>query len=230
MGIASPNPRLPPVSARIVGTATMTVIPERSAGVIPFRLDPKGEPEYLVLHSALVRNPRAKWEFPKGTVESGETLVQAAVREFIEETGLTHHRLIDGFERSLSYTYVRKGRKIQKTVTYFLVEVLDAASLTRSAEHIEDLFGFWCFWGSFKQIHNLLYHAKIRQVFLEADQYLKWRIVSHPHQTGSEPPTPTESPDGQTAGGDPIPHAEDLPSSTGFQSLPPDSHLPPEQP
>ena len=52
----------------------MTAIHERSAGVIPFRFNGDQGPVYLVLHSATVRNPRAKWEFPKGGMETGETM------------------------------------------------------------------------------------------------------------------------------------------------------------
>ena len=55
---------------------------ERSAGVIPFRIAEDGMPLYLVLHSATVRNPRARWEFPKGGMDPGETARQTAAREF----------------------------------------------------------------------------------------------------------------------------------------------------
>ena len=49
----------------------MTTFHERSAGVIPYRWGDDRVPLYLILHSATVRNPRAKWEFPKGGVEVG---------------------------------------------------------------------------------------------------------------------------------------------------------------
>jgi bis(5'-nucleosidyl)-tetraphosphatase len=51
----------------------MTAFHERSAGVIPYRWGDDRVPLYLILHSATVRNPRAKWEFPKGGVEPGES-------------------------------------------------------------------------------------------------------------------------------------------------------------
>jgi 8-oxo-dGTP pyrophosphatase MutT (NUDIX family) len=151
----------------------MTTIHERSAGVIPYRKEGDQEPFYLVLHSATVRNPRAKWEFPKGGMEPGETPRQTAAREFQEETGLTDWSFREGFERSLSYTYIRRGRKVVKTVTYYLAEVLDATPLVQSAEHDADPFGHWHHWGTFEQISRLLYHAKIRQVFAEADAWLR---------------------------------------------------------
>jgi bis(5'-nucleosidyl)-tetraphosphatase len=151
----------------------MTTFHERSAGVIPFRRSDDQGPLYLVLHSATVRNPRAKWEFPKGGVEPGETTGEAAAREFREETSLVDWSFQDGFERTLSYTYIRRGRKIVKTVTYFLVEVRDTSHLAPSAEHVEDASGHWHRWGTFDQISALLYHTKIRQVFSEADEWLR---------------------------------------------------------
>jgi bis(5'-nucleosidyl)-tetraphosphatase len=151
----------------------MTTIHERSAGVIPFRVDGDNGPQFLVLHSATVRNPRAKWEFPKGGIEAGETTRQTAAREFREETSLSDWSFREGFEKSLSYTYIRRGRKVIKTVTYYLVEVRDASTLARSDEHVEDPSGHWFHWGSFDQITRLLYHAKIRQVFAEAHEWLR---------------------------------------------------------
>jgi 8-oxo-dGTP pyrophosphatase MutT (NUDIX family) len=128
---------------------------------------------YLVLHSATVRNPRARWEFPKGGIEGTETSLEAATREFREETSLSDWRIREGYQRNLCYTYLRRGRKVVKTVTYYIAEVGDVASLARSAEHIEDSTGHWYRWGTFDEISKLLFHAKIRQLFLEADTWLR---------------------------------------------------------
>ncbi len=98
---------------------------------------------------------------------------QAAAREFHEETSLVDWSFREGFERSLSYTYIRRGRKVVKTVTYYIVEVRDPAALARSPEHVEDPSGQWYRWGTFEEISLLLYHTKIRQVFAEADAWLK---------------------------------------------------------
>lgn len=151
----------------------MTAIQELSAGVIPYRVGGDRTLTYLVLHSATVRNPRAKWEFPKGGMEAEETTRETAAREFQEETNLTNWAFREGFEQSLSYTYIRRGRKVLKTVTYYLAEVLDDSTLARSFEHDEDPFGHWYHWGTFEQINRLLYHAKIRQLFAEADAWLR---------------------------------------------------------
>jgi 8-oxo-dGTP pyrophosphatase MutT (NUDIX family) len=151
----------------------MTTIHERSAGAISYRAGDDRVPLYLILHSATVRNPRAKWEFPKGGVEAGESPRQAAAREFQEETSLVDWSFREGFERTLSYTYIRRGRKVVKTVTYYIVEVRDPSALAKSPEHVEDPSGQWYRWGTFEEISTLLYHTKIRQVLAEADTWLK---------------------------------------------------------
>ncbi|WP_337173710.1 NUDIX domain-containing protein [Paludisphaera sp.] len=150
----------------------MTTFHERSAGVIPYHRGEDGSYSFLVLHSATVRNPRAKWEFPKGGVEAGESTRQAAGREFQEETSLSEWEFREGFERTLSYTYIRRGRKVVKTVVYYLVCVRAPILPTPSLEHVEDPHGHWYHWGSFEEINRLLYHTKIRQVFADAQAWL----------------------------------------------------------
>lgn len=158
----------------------MNFVQERSAGVIPFRRDEEGALRYLVLHSATVRNPRARWEFPKGGMEIGETPSQTAAREFIEETGLTAWSFLPDFERSLSYTFIRRGRKVLKSVTYFLVEVHDPSELTCSLEHVPDPLGHWHHWGTFEEVNRLLYHSKIRQLFADAHELIQTKAPSRP--------------------------------------------------
>jgi bis(5'-nucleosidyl)-tetraphosphatase len=152
-----------------------TLIYEHSAGVIPFRSVPGRTPLYLVIHSATVRNPRARWEFPKGGIEPGETPREAAGREFREETGIASWTILEGFEQILSYTYMRQGRECFKTVTFFVAEVLDVGRQERSHEHVEDPSGQWYRWGTVDEILRRLYHPRIRQVIREADSWIRMR-------------------------------------------------------
>ncbi|HET9117505.1 MAG TPA: NUDIX hydrolase [Pseudonocardiaceae bacterium] len=70
----------------------------------------------------LDRRGRLLWSLPKGHVEDGETVEQAAVREVAEETG------IDGAVvaalGSIDYWFVAEDRRIHKTVHHFLLRAL----------------------------------------------------------------------------------------------------------
>jgi 8-oxo-dGTP pyrophosphatase MutT (NUDIX family) len=59
------------------------------------------------------------WTLPKGTPDPGESVEQTAVREVAEETGLSV-RIIEPLP-SIQYDFVQDGRRIHKTVHYFLM-------------------------------------------------------------------------------------------------------------
>lgn len=141
---------------------------EHSAGVIPFFRAADRPTLYLTIHSARVRSPHARWEFPKGGIEPGEGPVEAAAREFAEETGIVAWAFHGPFRRDLSYTYLRDGRRRVKAVTYFLAEVFDRSGMVRSLEHSEDDSGRWYRWGTFEETLRLLGHKKIRDILAEA--------------------------------------------------------------
>lgn len=100
---------------------------DNAAGVIVFRRTTEGC-VYLLVLSRLTKRPL--WEFPKGGVDAGESLLTAALRELREETGLERDdiRLVSGFKHTERYRFtVGQGRRrtlIHKQVTYFLAEAL----------------------------------------------------------------------------------------------------------
>jgi len=108
----------------------------RSAGIIVFRRD-QDVCLFLLILSRLTKRPL--WEFPKGGVDEGETVREAALRELFEETGLTESdvRLIPEFERTEDYRFTsgRSDRRslIHKQVTYYLAET-EKSEVTLSAK------------------------------------------------------------------------------------------------
>ncbi len=89
-----------------------------SAGGVVIRHGHDG-PE-LVLGLRRHDGRRPIWSLPKGTPDGDETPEETAVREVREETGLQVRIL--GTIGDIHYRFVREGRRIDKTVHYYLME------------------------------------------------------------------------------------------------------------
>lgn len=62
------------------------------------------------------------WSLPKGTPDGDETPAETALREVREETGL-QVRILDEVG-DIHYRFVREGRRIDKTVRYYLMQAV----------------------------------------------------------------------------------------------------------
>lgn len=103
----------------------LTEIQVRAGGGVVRRRGPAG-----LWEIALVHRPRyGDWSLPKGKVDPGETVDQAALREVEEETRLAC-RLVRPFGE-ITYRD-RKGR--MKGVWYWVMEVVRAGRFAPSAE------------------------------------------------------------------------------------------------
>lgn len=133
-----------------------------SAGIITYILK-ENQPLYLILHYAA-----GHWEFPKGTMEPGETKEETAHRELKEETGLT--AIIDNnFEESIEYIYTSHDNvKWFKTVYFFVGQATDN-SVQLSHEHI----GFE--WLPYEQALKKLTYDNGKALLTKAHQH----IISH---------------------------------------------------
>ena len=77
------------------------------------------------LKVALVRRhgPTKSWALPKGHVEAGETLEQAALREIEEEAGLSRVQLLR-YLGQVRREVLQDGARVLKTVHYYLAYAL----------------------------------------------------------------------------------------------------------
>jgi 8-oxo-dGTP pyrophosphatase MutT (NUDIX family) len=66
------------------------------------------------------RAGRVEWCLPKGHLESGETLQEAAVREVAEETGIVGRVL--AALGTIDYSFSASGTRVHKIVHHFLIE------------------------------------------------------------------------------------------------------------
>ena len=80
-----------------------------------------GRPEIVVGRRKRERDGYV-WSLPKGTPEEGETREETALREVREESGL-EVRILSYFD-AISYSFVRTGERIEKTVYYYIMEAI----------------------------------------------------------------------------------------------------------
>src|SRR5260221_3052759 len=122
-----------------------------SAGVITYIID--GDPTSLHLsHEASEDTARLRradgilylilqygaghWDFPKGKIEEGETKQEAALRELMEETGLTAE-LDNTFEKTFQYIFTDLDKELAHKMVYFFVGKATSNTVKLSDEHID---------------------------------------------------------------------------------------------
>lgn len=103
-----------------------SVTRELSAGGIVFRRSSGS------LSFAVMKDSYGKWTFPKGHVEVGEDVEEAAARETLEELGLDQVRLLDYLGKIDIWfrdKFHKKGQLIHKDIHYYLFEALEGSEL-----------------------------------------------------------------------------------------------------
>jgi len=133
-----------------------------SAGIVTYFQD-NDQPLYLLLHYTA-----GHWDFPKGTMEAGETKPETALRELYEETGLTAD-LDTRFEADCSYTFLMYDKSIVQKTVYFFTGRTGNQNVTLSHEHTDYK------WLSYKETLEQLTYDHSKNILKKAHKY----IVSH---------------------------------------------------
>ena len=106
---------------------------EHSAGAFVFRKDGQRTMFLLLKRKSRARKDASEYDLPKGHIEKGESAIEAARREILEETGIKP-QFIPFFSESTHYFFFSGGQRISKGVKFFLAQT-GSASVTISDEH-----------------------------------------------------------------------------------------------
>ena len=107
---------------------------ERSAGGVVFRRTEEGT------RLLLIRDAYDNWGLPKGHIEASESPKQAALREVMEETGLSCEAVGDGL-MTIDWYFRASGHVIHKYCEFFLMENSSGAVVPDTSEGITE--GRW---------------------------------------------------------------------------------------
>ena len=111
-----------------------------------------------------------KWDLPKGKIEKGESLEQAALREVEEETGLKE-LILEEFLNNTFHIYTeRNGEKILKTTYWFkMTYVGNSQPIPQKEEGISEVS-----WKNEEMIKNEVIRMTFENIRLILDDY--WNL------------------------------------------------------
>jgi 8-oxo-dGTP pyrophosphatase MutT (NUDIX family) len=136
---------------------------EHSAGGVVVRLD-EGVPFVL-----LIRDSYGHWGFPKGHLERGERADTAAVREVVEETGLSAVSLL-GSIASIEWYFRFRGALIHKNCEFFLMQTSTLSTKPQKSEGITA-----CRWATLDEARRLIAYDNARDILNRASDMLASR-------------------------------------------------------
>ncbi|MCE7740835.1 MAG: NUDIX domain-containing protein [Candidatus Heimdallarchaeota archaeon] len=134
---------------------------ETSAGIVVYNSG-----HYLLLNYGRSRITENRWGLTKGRIEENETVMQAALRETFEETGISDISILEEFQHKIIYYFSRGSHRIKKTVIY-LIGISPVKEITISKEHI----GFH--WAKYEDALEMLTFENTRKVIRAAERYLR---------------------------------------------------------
>ncbi|MBW4469158.1 MAG: NUDIX domain-containing protein [Stenomitos rutilans HA7619-LM2] len=143
--------------------ANSTIAKDEAFGIVPI-LQTAHEQQFL-----LIQHHAGHWGFPKGHADPGESALQAACREFVEETGISDYTLIEGISFSEQYPFTRSGRRFEKTVIYFPAWV-ETTTVQCQAKEIQAYV-----WAEYEQAIAKLSFDGAKQVLRDVQKYLQSR-------------------------------------------------------
>ena len=131
---------------------------EKSCGTIPYTVK-EGDIYYLIIKA----KNHGYWGVPKGHVEPGETEIETALRETLEETSVKAS-IRQGFRHEINYVM---GNGVNKTVVYFLASFQD-----QLPKRYKDYEEFEYLLISFNEAYQMLAFDSMKKMLKSANDFL----------------------------------------------------------
>lgn len=131
---------------------------ERSAGGVVVR------PLAGSWHALLIRDPYGKWSLPKGHIEGGESLREAALREVEEETGIRPEAVGPRID-TVDWIFRKGDETVHKYCTFFLMRSRNGKAVPQLDEGITE-----CIWLPVRDAASRIRYSDTREVVLRADE------------------------------------------------------------
>ncbi|KKU92236.1 MAG: AP4A hydrolase [Microgenomates group bacterium GW2011_GWA1_48_10] len=130
-----------------------------SAGGVAYKQDPTGIVWLLIKPRPSIDFPKERYQLPKGLIEEGEGVAEAALREVKEETGIMATIKQKVSESKYIYTY--EGERVFKIVSYFLMEYVSGQPTENS--EVEKVM-----WLSYPEAYERLTYSSDKQILKKA--------------------------------------------------------------
>lgn len=147
-----------------VESGNVATVFQRSAGGVVYR-DATDGPEVVIIKTA----EEGRWQIPKGLIDPGETVEQAALREVREETGLECQIIkpLDSIEYWFFGNYDGTRKRYHKRVDFFLMASLGGDTDNHDSEVLEVL------WVPLKRAAEMLSFENERHVLEHAARVIE---------------------------------------------------------
>jgi len=132
---------------------------EKSCGAVIYHKNENGEIKYLLIK----HKNGGHWSFPKGHMEAGETEVDTALREILEETGL---RVVVDEKFRFEMEYSPKPR-ILKKVVFFTAETMSTEVVCQPEEVIDSR------WFDYESALMNLTHEESKKLITDAKVHIQ---------------------------------------------------------
>jgi len=120
----------------------------------------------------LIKHRQGHWDFPKGHPEGSELPIETAIREAAEEVGLSGLKPTKNKTFEEIYQFRIWGKKISKSVTFWLAEVVNPEVQIQPSEIAEYK------WATATEGLQLITFDAGKQLLTQAQQYLQSRESS----------------------------------------------------